>query len=90
MNARRLSIELPEQVAELVDARIATGRNASESEVVREALELLAEQDEPREDWMAEELVAGYDAWRADPTSGIPLEEVSAQLDEERALRRAM
>jgi putative addiction module CopG family antidote len=89
MDARRLSIELPEEVAETIDARIASGRNASESDVVREALELLAAQDGPLEDWMAEELIAGYDAWRADPACGIPLEEVSARLDEERALRRA-
>ena len=86
---RRLSIELSEEAAEIVDARIATGRNASESDVIREALELLAEQDAPLEDWVLEELAAGYDEWKANPTGGIPIEEVSARLEEERALRRA-
>lgn len=89
MNARRLSIELPEELAEVVDARIASGRNASESEVIEEALELLAEQDAPLEDWEEKELAAAYDEWKANPTGGIPVEEVSARLEEERALRRA-
>jgi putative addiction module CopG family antidote len=89
MDSRRLSIELSEETAGIVDARIASGRNASESEVIQEALELLAEQDAPLEDWMIEELAVGYDEWKANPTSGIPIEEVNARLEEERALRRA-
>ena len=89
MGARRLSIELPDEMAEIVDARIASGRNADASDVIAEALELLAEQDEPLEDWVVEELKAGYDAWKANPTDVIPIEEVNARLDRERALRRA-
>lgn len=89
MDARRLSIDLPEEAAQIVDARIASGRNASASEVIQEALELLAEQDVPLEDWEEQELAASYDEWKANPTGGIPIEEVSARLEEERALRRA-
>lgn len=89
MAPRRLSIELPEELAGIVDARVASGRNASESEVIREALELLAEQDWPLEDWEERELAAAYDEWKANPTGAIPIEEVSARLEEERALRRA-
>lgn len=43
MNARHLSIELPEELAGIVDAQVASGRNVSASEVIEEALELLAE-----------------------------------------------
>ncbi len=89
MDSRRLDIELPGEAAAIVDARIASGRNASASEVVQEALELLEEQDSPLEDWEERELVAAYDEWKANPTGGIPIEEVSARLEEERALRRA-
>ena len=88
-DSRRLSIELPEEAARIVDERIASGRNSSESEVIQEALERLAEQDGPLEDWVLQELAAGYDEWKANPNGGIPIEEVSARLEEERALRRA-
>lgn len=89
MDSRHLNIELPVELAEIVDARIASGRNASESEVIQEALELLAEQDAPLEEWEERELAAAYDEWKANPTGGISIEEVSARLEEERALRRA-
>lgn len=83
-DSRRLSIELPEKVAEIVDARIASGRNASESEVIQEALALLAEQDAPLEDWVEEQLTAAYDEWKANPTAVYTVEEVRARLEERR------
>jgi antitoxin ParD1/3/4 len=89
MDARRLSIELPEEMAEIVDALVASGSYADASEVIQEALELFTRQDAPLEDWVRTEMVAAYDEWKANPTGGIPLEEVSARLEEERALRRA-
>jgi putative addiction module CopG family antidote len=89
MDIRRLSIELPEDLAEIIDSRVESGRNASQSEVIEEALGLLAQQEAPLEDWEEQELAAAYDEWKANPTGGIPIEEVSARLEEERALRRA-
>lgn len=89
MAPRRLSIELSEELAEIVDALVASGSYADASEVIQEALELLAEQDAPLEEWEEKEFAAAYDEWKANPTGGIPLEEVSARLEEERALRRA-
>ncbi|MGZ8284508.1 MAG: ribbon-helix-helix domain-containing protein [Allosphingosinicella sp.] len=82
-----MSIELPEEMAELVDARIASGRNASESEVIQEALELLVEQDAPLEDWEERELAAAYDEWKANPTGGFTIDEVRQHLDERRRQR---
>jgi antitoxin ParD1/3/4 len=84
MGARRLSIELPEEAAEIIDARIASGRNADESEVIQEALELLAEQDAPLEAWVEEELAAAYDEWKANPSAVYTVEEVRAHLKERR------
>ncbi|MEA3039738.1 MAG: hypothetical protein QOE79_2251 [Sphingomonadales bacterium] len=87
MDARRLNIEISEEAAEIVDGRIASGRNASESEVIQEALELLAEQDAPLEDWVRDELAAGYDEWKANPTAVYTVDEVRARLEEHRRLR---
>lgn len=89
MNSRRLSIELSKEMAEIVDVLVESGRYADASEVVQEALELFTRQDEPLEEWQERELAAAYDEWKANPTGGIPIEEVSARLEEERALRRA-
>lgn len=84
MDTRRLSIEVTEELAEIVDARIASGRNASASEVIQEALELLAEQEAPLEESEERELAASYDEWNANPTGGYTVEEVRALLEERR------
>lgn len=86
---RRLEIELPEGMAEGVRARVESGEFASESDVVRAGIELLDEQDEPHDAEVDALLAEGYDAWKANPTGGIPLEEVDARLDEERKRRVA-
>lgn len=87
---RRLEIELPEELAEAVRAHVEAGRFASESEAVAAALTLLREQDEDElEDWVREEIAAAYDEWKANPTGGIPIDEASARLAEERARRAA-
>lgn len=89
MAPRRLSIELPDKLADIVDALVESGGYADASGVIREALELFTREDEPLEEWQERELAAAYDEWKANPTGGIPIEEVSARLEEERALRRA-
>ncbi len=87
---RRLDIELPEELAEAVSARVASGRFANASEVIQEGLRLLDEEEsDPLKPWVRDELAGGYDEWKANPTDGVPLEEVAARLDEERQRRRA-
>ena len=84
MDSRRLSIELPEELAEIVDALVGSGSYANASEVIQEALELFTRQDAPLEDWEERELIASYDEWRANPTGGYTVEEVRARLEERR------
>ena len=80
-------VELPEDLAEAVRARVESGAYASVSEVIQEGLRLLAEQEEPLEDWVRAELAAGYDAWKADPSKVYTIEEVRERLDEQRRRR---
>lgn len=89
MDSRRLDIELPKELAAIVDARVASGRNASESEVIQEALELLAEQDASLEVWLRTEVVAAYDEWKADPSGGLTADEVREHLRKAREERQA-
>ena len=80
---RQMSITLPNEMADQVKARVASGEYASESEVVREGLRALAEKDRAFEAWLRNEVVSAYDAYRANPESGKSAEEVRAMISEE-------
>jgi Arc/MetJ-type ribon-helix-helix transcriptional regulator len=88
MAPRRLSIELPEDAAEIVDALVASGSYADASEVIQDALELFTRQDEPLEDWVCTEMVAAYDEWKANPSGGLTVDEVREHLRKAREERR--
>jgi len=82
---RRLEIELPEDVADGVRARVESGEFASESDVVRAGLELLEEQGEVSDPETDAQLAAGYDAWKANPTALYSMDDVDEHLRERRA-----
>ncbi len=48
-STQQFSITLPNEMAEAVRAKVAAGEYATESEVIRDGLRLLAEQDEARQ-----------------------------------------
>ncbi|MEA3036492.1 MAG: antitoxin ParD1/3/4 [Sphingomonadales bacterium] len=86
----RFEIDLPPDLAEAVRERVASGRYGSASEVVADGVSRLVEEDnEPLDPAVAVELARRCDEWEANPTRGIPIEEVRARLEEERAQRRA-
>jgi putative addiction module CopG family antidote len=89
MGARALSIELSEELAEIVDALVASGGYADASEVIQEALELYTREDEPLEDWVRTEMVAAYDEWKANPSGGLSIDEVREHLRKAREERQA-
>jgi antitoxin ParD1/3/4 len=89
MGARRLSIELPEELAKIVDELVASGGYANASEVIEEALDLYTSQDEPLEDWVRTEMVAAYDEWKANPSGGLTIDEVREHLRKAREERQA-
>jgi antitoxin ParD1/3/4 len=80
----RFSIELPQDLAELVRARIASGAYADESAVIRESLELLEDRERKLDDGERAELARGYDMWQADPSAVHSIDEVRARLRDER------
>jgi len=93
-STRRLAIELPEEMAEAVEARVASGQYASASDVVQEGLRRLAQDeapllDEEMEQWLRTEVVARYDAVMAGREEGLTIEQVRANLAEARARRNA-
>jgi putative addiction module CopG family antidote len=76
----RLSIDLPEALADAVRAKVASGAYADESAVVRESLELLEDRERVLDDSLREELASRYDAWQADPSAVSPIEDVQRRL----------
>ncbi len=76
-----LSITLPIDMAEMVKAKVASGEYATESEVIRDGLRTLAARDAAVERWLNEDVAKAYDAYKADPSSASPLDDVMKRLN---------
>ena len=80
---RQMSITLPNEMADQVKARVASGEYASESEVVREGLRALAEKDRAFEAWLRNEVVPAYKEYKADPERVVTLDQINSMIAEE-------
>ncbi len=80
---QQLSITLPNEMAALVKARVASGEYASESEVIREGLRALAARDNAMEQWLREQVIPAYDALNSDPSSGRSAADIRNRLKAE-------
>ena len=79
-STRQFSVTLPNEMAATVRAKVASGEYASESEVIREGLRALNARERALNDWLTQQALPSYDAYRADPSTGISLEEVRATV----------
>ena len=77
---QQFSITLPHEMAEQVRAKVQTGEYASESEVIRDGLRALMARDRAQEDWLRNVIVPIYEAHKADPSRGVPIEDVRARI----------
>lgn len=71
---------LPNNLANALKERVASGVHASESKVIRDGLRALFSQKEAVEWWLRTEVVAAYDELRADPSKTISSEDMRAHL----------
>lgn len=62
-----LSITLPYDMAQMVKTKVSSGEYATESEVIRDGLRVLAARDTAVERWLREEVATTFDAVKADP-----------------------
>jgi putative addiction module CopG family antidote len=85
---QQFSITLPLDMAEAVASKIRSGRYASVSEVVRDGVRALLDRDEAVEKWLREEVLAGHQEYLADPSKGVPAEEVLGRIKNRRAARK--
>ena len=82
----KLSITLPRELAEMIRGKVQAGAYASNSEVIREALRLLQEQEGLKAQelvWLREKI----DRALADPRPSIEADEVFARVEGRHASR---
>ncbi len=77
---RQFSITLPNEMADVVKAKVATGEYATESEVIRDGLRVLLARDRAVENWLLEQVGPAYDALKADPSRAVTVDQVRARL----------
>ncbi len=82
---QQLSITLPNEMADVVKAKVQTGEYASESEVIRDGLRALLARDKVIEDWLHNQVGPAYDALKADPTRAVSVSSLRARLAGEHA-----
>jgi putative addiction module CopG family antidote len=84
-STQQLSITLPNEMAARVKAKVASGEYASESEVIRDGLRALHARDTAVETWLRNEVVPAFEAFKADPSGGLSVEDIRASLAERHA-----
>lgn len=79
-STQQFSVTLPNEMAALVKAKVASGEYASESEVIRDGLRALNARERAVDDWLRQQALPSYDSYRADPSKGLSLDEVRATV----------
>lgn len=77
---QQFSITLPNEMAEAVKTKVASGEYATESEVIRDGLRVLMARDRAVENWLREQVGPAYDALKADPLRAVTVDQMRARL----------
>jgi putative addiction module CopG family antidote len=85
---KKMSITLPNEMADLVKDKVRTGEYASDSEVIREGLRALMARDRAVENWLHNQVGPAYDALKADPSRAVTADQVRARLAAEHSKTR--
>lgn len=77
---QQFSITLPNEMADIIKTKVATGEYATESEVVRDGLRALMARDRAVDNWLTQEVGPAYDALKANPKRGVTVDQLRAAL----------
>ena len=69
-----------EAAVEFVRGKVRSGAYATEADVVREGISVLQSEDAEQERWLKEVGGPRYDNFHANPSSGIPIDQVEENL----------
>jgi antitoxin ParD1/3/4 len=86
---QQLSITLPNEMADAVKAKVATGEYATESEVIRDGLRVLLARDRAVESWLLKQVVPVYDAIKANPNRAVTAKQVRTRLAAEHSAAKS-
>ncbi len=73
---RKITIELPEDVAREIDAKVASGFSETPEAFVRESVETYLSDQADVERWLRDKVAPAYDEWKAAGEPGIPADQV--------------
>ena len=82
---QQFSITLPLDMAAAVERKVRSGRYASVSDVMREGVRALLDQEDALERWLREEVVAGHREHLADPSKAVPADDILDRIKARRA-----
>lgn len=85
---QQFSVTLPQEIAEVVEAKVKSGAYASVSEVMRDGVRALIDRDAAIEKWLREEVIAGHQEYLADPSKGVPAEALLERIKDRRTKRQ--
>jgi antitoxin ParD1/3/4 len=80
MAAKKMSITLPEEMAALVEAKVASGDYASDSAVIQDGLRALLMRDAIVESWLKNRVAEAYDQIKAQPEKALSGDQIREQL----------
>ena len=73
-------LDLTSEQAALIDDLVRSGRYSSSSEVLEAGLRALQDQVPATEEWLLQEVLPAMTAMQADPSRGIPAQEVFDEI----------
>ncbi len=79
-STQQFSITLPNEMADVVKAKVAAGEYATESEVIRDGLRTLLARDRAVESWLRKHVAPAYDALKANPSRAVSAHDVRVTL----------
>ena len=75
------------KLVEFVRAKVRSGEYASEADVIQVALRDLQTEFDDLERWEREVVLPAYEAYLANPSTGIPIEEIRSEIEARRLER---
>ena len=79
--SKKLTIELPDDLASYADAKVTAGEFASLDDAVSAAMRGLKDHDDFIDRWVREEVIPSYDKWVADGRPVFTEDEVSEAVE---------
>lgn len=90
--SKRVTIEIPDDLAEFAEAKVSAGEFASVDEAIAAGVQSLKDHDAMIDRWIKEEVIPSYEKWVADGKPVLTEDEVFASVEaaiEEAARRKA-